>query len=135
MTHPSSTTRLGTLAQKLANILFAKALARRLASERVYVNIAHPGYVTQTGLNRDEGVYPGAVKWAIDLMFKLNGRPPKEGALTQLYAATSPEIENKDSRSRYIIPIANTIQPSKIARDDALQERLWEYSVRKHVKA
>jgi len=68
-------------------------------------------------------------------MFKLNGRPPKEGALTQLYAATSPEIENKDSRSRYIIPIANTIQPSKIARDDALQERLWEYSVRKHVKA
>ncbi|KAI9239388.1 MAG: hypothetical protein BYD32DRAFT_450271 [Podila humilis] len=36
---------------KLANLLFAKALARRLKDERVYVNIAHPGYVA-TELNR-----------------------------------------------------------------------------------
>ncbi|GJJ74801.1 hypothetical protein EMPS_07159 [Entomortierella parvispora] len=123
---------------KLANVLFAKALARRLAKERVYVNIAHPGYVTQTELNRDEGVYPGPVKWVLDLMFRLNGRPPKEGALTQLYGATSPEIENKDLRGRYFIPIANEIQPSKVARDEELQERLWRYSediARKHVKA
>ncbi|KAG0045188.1 hypothetical protein BGZ83_009574 [Gryganskiella cystojenkinii] len=123
---------------KLANVLFANALARRLSKEQVYVNTVHPGYVNNTELNRDEGVYAAPVKVMLNMMFKLNGRPPRQGALTQLYLATSPEIVNKDVRGRYFVPIANEIQPHAYAQDEELQERLWTFSeeiVRKHVKA
>jgi len=123
---------------KLAIILFAKALARRVASERVYVNIVYPGVVTPSEPIGDEGVFRGPIKWTLNLMYKINGCSPKEGALTQLYVATSPEIVNKDIRGRYFIPGSNEIQPSKTAKDEGLQERLWEYSecmVRKHIKA
>ncbi|KAF9083209.1 hypothetical protein BGX27_004222 [Mortierella sp. AM989] len=53
---------------------------------------------------------------------------PKDGSLTQLYAATSPEIEDGDLRGRYFIPIANEILPSGYARDEKLQEKLWDFS-------
>ncbi|KAF9374702.1 hypothetical protein CPC16_001108 [Podila verticillata] len=104
---------------KLANLLFAKALARRLKDERVYVNIAHPGYVA-TELNRQGETTFGKL------------------ALTQLYYAVSPEIENKDIRGRYFIPIANELDPNPIAFDEDLQERLWSWTeniVREKLKA
>lgn len=52
----------------------------------------------------------------------------KKGALAQLYCATSPEIEEKDVRGRYFIPIANESRSSPMTEDVVLQERLWEYS-------
>jgi len=57
--------------------------------------------------------------------------------LNQLYVATSPEIENKEMTGRYVVRVGNEIQPSLLARDVALQERLWSYSedmARKHVR-
>lgn len=111
---------------KLANVLFAKALARRLVQEEVYVNVVHPGYVL-TELNRDEP-FSASVTLAVKLAFRLMGMPPRQGALTQLYLATSPEVINKDIRGRYFIPIANEILPSVHARDKVLQEKLWGFS-------
>lgn len=91
---------------KLANILFAEALARRLANERVYVNIAHPGFVdTELGRHASDtfgNLVDKACQWTKGMV----ATTPKVGALTQLYLATSPEIENKDIRGRYFIPIA-----------------------------
>lgn len=98
---------------KLANVLFGKALARRLASERVWVNVAHPGYVA-TNLNRSAMESMGKTVGKIsEVMTSIVGMTPEVGALTQLYLATSPEVENKDIRGRYFIPIANEIQPCK----------------------
>ncbi|KAF9298937.1 hypothetical protein BGZ91_010038, partial [Linnemannia elongata] len=95
---------------KLANVLFGKALARRLANERVWVNIAHPGYVATT-LNRTAMYAMGNTMGKVsEVAISLVGMTPEVGALTQLYLATSPEVENKDIRGRYFIPIANEIQ-------------------------
>ncbi|KAF9089257.1 hypothetical protein BGX29_012136 [Mortierella sp. GBA35] len=113
---------------KLANVLFAKALARRLANEKVWVNIAHPGYVA-TNLGRStKDVAGAAAEKAFKLMTWVVAMTPKVGALTQLYLATSPEVEEKDIRGRYFIPIANEIQPTAWSRDEELQEKLWAFS-------
>ncbi|KAF8919110.1 hypothetical protein BGZ58_004683 [Dissophora ornata] len=53
---------------------------------------------------------------------------PEVGALTQLYLATSPEIENLDIRGRYFIPIANEIRPSAYSYDEELQEKMWTFT-------
>ncbi|KAF9349197.1 hypothetical protein BGX26_012453 [Mortierella sp. AD094] len=113
---------------KLANILFAKALARRLENERVYVNAVHPGFV-RTELARHSGATFGAVvEQVTGILSSIAAMKPEVGCLTQLYAATSTEIEESDVRGRYFIPIANEILPSGYARDEELQEKLWTFS-------
>ncbi|KAG0319212.1 hypothetical protein BGZ97_002558 [Linnemannia gamsii] len=125
-TKTNARTRYGR--SKLANILFTKALARRLANERVYVNAAHPGYVS-TELIRHTGDEFGSLMGTVtEKVTRMVAMSPKVGALTELYVATSPEIENNDVRGRYFIPIANEIQPSALARDEELQEKLWTFS-------
>ncbi|KAF9171256.1 hypothetical protein BGX21_004915 [Mortierella sp. AD011] len=113
---------------KLANILFTKALARRLENERVYVNAVHPGYVF-TDLSRGVGASSGAIlKQVVGVTNIVVAVKPEVGCLTQLYAAMSTEIEEDDIRGRYFIPIANEILPSEYARDEELQEKLWTFS-------
>ncbi|KAF9547954.1 hypothetical protein EC957_007467 [Mortierella hygrophila] len=123
---------------KLANVLFTKALARRLANEKVWVNAAHPGAVN-TNLNRSAKDSMGeTLSKLTDIATSVIAMTPEVGALTQLYLATSPEVENKDIRGRYFIPIANEIQPTAESRDEELQEKLWTFSenlVREKVKA
>ncbi|KAG0338773.1 hypothetical protein BG000_003399 [Podila horticola] len=122
---------------KLANLLFAKALARRLQDERVYVNVAHPGLVA-TELNRsNEASFGKFGSRLIEGMNKVFAVKPEVGALTQLYCATSPEIESKDMRGKYFIPIAHELDPNPIAFDEDLQERLWRWTeniVRENLK-
>ena len=119
---------------KLANILFGKALARRLAQEKVFVNITHPGCVeTEASLH---GLVPKEGESIVErLQRNLEGfvsrffdYSARAAALTPLYLGTSPEIEEKDIRGRYFIPIANEIQPSLHARNEDLQEKLWTFS-------
>ncbi|KAG0003966.1 hypothetical protein BGZ80_007715 [Entomortierella chlamydospora] len=113
---------------KLANILFTKALARRLENERVYVNAVHPGYVL-TELARHVGASFGVIlKQVLGVMNIVVAMKPEVGCLTQLYAATSTEIEEGDIRGKYFIPIANEILPNEYARDEELQEKLWTFS-------
>ncbi|KAF9356616.1 hypothetical protein BGX26_005006 [Mortierella sp. AD094] len=113
---------------KFANVVFAKALARRLENESVYVNIAHPGTV-QTELQRYAGEAMGEeYKTTIDTYYKYFGYTSEVGSLTQLYLATSPEIEEKDIRGRYFIPIANEIDADYRARDEKIQEEYWEFT-------
>ncbi|GJJ74807.1 hypothetical protein EMPS_07165 [Entomortierella parvispora] len=116
---------------KLANVLFANALARRLADTEVYVNSLHPGAVS-TELNRTAAATNsmGSVYTFVSekILIPYMAMSPKRGALTQLYLATSPEVENKDIRGRYFIPIANEIQPSRFGTNKELQDKLWEYS-------
>lgn len=98
---------------KLANILLGKALARRLKDERVYVNIAHPGFVATELARSTEEVYGRFLTVVLDYLTMAAAMKPEVGARTQLYCATSPEIENLDIRGKYFIPIANELEPSK----------------------
>ncbi|HEX2573652.1 MAG TPA: SDR family oxidoreductase [Polyangia bacterium] len=102
---------------KLANVLFTKALARRLAGTGVTVNAVHPGVVA-TELARD---YPKLlVKLAHLFMIT-----PAEGAACSLHVATDPGLATtsgeyfEKSKPRPAAPEAN---------DEADQERLWRVS-------
>ncbi|KAF8925791.1 hypothetical protein EDD21DRAFT_339562 [Dissophora ornata] len=113
---------------KLANVLFGKALARRLKDDRVYVNMVHPGLVDArlekeiqeaTEKNQSRGANPLLLKFAYKV---------RDAALTPLYLATSPEIVEKDIRGRYFIPIANELRPNPLSDSVDLQDELWAYS-------
>jgi retinol dehydrogenase 12 len=78
---------------------------------------------------------PGAIKSELQrhmsgffpwLLNKILLWPGPYGAITQLYAGTSPELTMKDS-GKYFIPWAREAQPSKGTQDPALADKLWDY--------
>ncbi|KAF9899316.1 hypothetical protein BX616_003104 [Lobosporangium transversale] len=116
---------------KLANILYTKALARRLTDaghDKVFVNSLHPGYC-YTGIdNETQALFGHAASKAIIKTRELVGRPAVDGTITSLYCATSPEIEEKSLTGRFFVPDAHELRPSSYAMDEELQERLYKYS-------
>ncbi|GJG87840.1 retinol dehydrogenase [Gemmatimonadetes bacterium T265] len=102
---------------KLANVMFAYALARRLGGTGVTANALHPGVIAS-------GFAVGA-EGATGLMFKL-ARPfmtsPNKGARTSVYLASDPAIRGatggyyKKQRAR---------RSSGPSYDVAVQEALW----------
>ncbi len=104
---------------KLANMLFVRALAKRLDGTKVVVNGLHPGVIS-TDLARD---YPAPIR----LMAKWFFKSPEQGARTSLYLATAPEVA--EISGRYFVD-AKEKQPGAAARDDALAERLWTETAR-----
>ncbi|KAF9429864.1 hypothetical protein BGZ76_001084 [Entomortierella beljakovae] len=114
---------------KLCVVMFSNALARRLENEKIYVNSLNPGYVN-TELSRYAHDTFG--KTFVNAFNKIGNATlamkPQHACLTPLYLATSPDVENKDIRGRYFIPIAHEIHPSAYARNVELQEKLWTFS-------
>jgi NAD(P)-dependent dehydrogenase (short-subunit alcohol dehydrogenase family) len=105
---------------KLANILFTRELARRLAGTRVTANCAHPG-VVRTGFGREGSPL---LRLAITV-----GRPfllsPERGASTIVYLATSADVAG--ATGGYYAK-GKLREPSRAARDDATALRLWQLS-------
>jgi NAD(P)-dependent dehydrogenase (short-subunit alcohol dehydrogenase family) len=99
---------------KLANVLFTKALSRRLAGKRVTVNAVHPGVVA-TELMRD---FPKALT-AVLKLFLLS---PERGAECSVYVATSPEVAGTTGE---YFEKSRPKTASAEARDEQQQERLW----------
>jgi NAD(P)-dependent dehydrogenase (short-subunit alcohol dehydrogenase family) len=107
---------------KLANILFTRELARRLAGTGVTANCIHPGLVS-TGLGQRDGGFFGAV---VRTFFRVAAGPPEAGADTIAYVATSPDVS--DVSGAYFVPIGKQAEPSAAARDDLAARRLWDES-------
>jgi retinol dehydrogenase 12 len=107
---------------KLANVLFTRALARRLEDTGVVANCLHPG-VIRTRLGR-RAQLPVRIGWRVASLFF---RSPRKGASTIVYLAVAPEAAAvsggyfEDSRQK---------RPSAQAQDDDLAERLWQESER-----
>jgi len=108
---------------KLANVLFAAELARRLAGTGVTSNSLHPGTVSTN-------IWSGAPTWAKPLIFLLY-RPgfitAEKGAKTIVQLAADPELEGVTGK--YFEKL-RPIEPSSLARDEALAKQLWEVSAR-----
>jgi NAD(P)-dependent dehydrogenase (short-subunit alcohol dehydrogenase family) len=104
---------------KLANVLFTRALARRLEAQRITVNAVHPG-VVRTELARD---YP---RW-LTAIFHLFLISPQSGARTSLHVATS---EEGGRMTGGYFEKCRPVQPSRAALDDEAAERLWTLSER-----
>ena len=107
---------------KLANLLFVRALARRLTGRGVTVNALHPGVVS-TQLFRD---LPLPVRVALGTIGRLVLLSPRQGADTSVYLATAPELAGASGgyyRRR------RPLNPSAAAQSDADAERLWQQSL------
>jgi hypothetical protein len=48
--------------------------------------------------------------------------------LTQLYAATSPEIIEKNYRGKYFVPFGEIGKRTAESQNDELAEKLWKYT-------
>ena len=101
-------------ATKLMNILHAKELARRLAGTRVTTYALHPGGV-KSNIWR---ALPRPVQWGLKLFLISN----EEGAKTQLYCATAPELVGVSGR---YYDKSREVPPSRLAEDPALARELW----------
>ncbi len=117
-------TPLGNYGQsKLANILFANQLAKRLAGTGKTANSLHPG-VIHTNLTRNMNPVVDVVM-SIGAPLVLKSIP--QGAATQCYAATHPSLE--DVSGKYFSD-CNESRPGRHGRDPAMAEKLWEVSER-----
>ena len=106
---------------KLANLLFAYELARRLEGSGVTVNALNPGLVkSKIGLDM-----PGLASVIKRLMNRFSGISTEEGAKTSIYLATSPEVEGVSGQYfEKCLPIAS----SPASYDQEAAERLWRIS-------
>lgn len=108
---------------KLANLLFAKELSRRLAGSGKTANALHPG-VIKTNLFR---TLPAVAKLAFNLAGPLVLKSVPEGAATQCYLAVHPQVAGVSGE---YFSHSNVVACSALARDAGLAARLWQESER-----
>jgi NAD(P)-dependent dehydrogenase (short-subunit alcohol dehydrogenase family) len=106
---------------KLANLLFARQLAKRLEGTGKTANSLHPG-VIHTNLARS--MNPIA-KVALAIAGPLVLKSAAEGAATQCYLAVHPSVEGVSGK---YFADCNVSKSSSKGRDDALAEKLWVVS-------
>ncbi|KAI9281349.1 hypothetical protein BC943DRAFT_344255 [Umbelopsis sp. AD052] len=109
---------------KAANILFTRELDQRLEAEgisNVYVNANHPGFV-DTELAKNSSAILQTILRKLVLI------STKDGAITQLYLATSPEVERNAIKGKYYIPFGMEKAPQQESRSQENQTALWNYT-------
>jgi retinol dehydrogenase-12 len=100
---------------KLAVNLFTFELARRLAGKNVTANAVAPGWVA-TKLSRNSGAFSRG-------MMNIMAAKPAKGALTSIYAATAPELENVTGK---YLADGKAAEHSPESNDPEKAKRLWE---------
>jgi NAD(P)-dependent dehydrogenase (short-subunit alcohol dehydrogenase family) len=108
---------------KLANILFANELAKRLGTSGQTANSLHPG-VIRTNLGRNMNfIARGALALGAPLVLK----SVSQGAATQCYVAVHPSLQG--ATGKYFAD-CNEATPTAHARDQAMAAKLWDVSER-----
>jgi len=108
---------------KLANVLFARELARRLAGTGVTVNALHPG-VVRSQLFRGSPALLRVLLWSVGRLFMLS---PQQGARGSVYLASASEL---DGESGGYYRGCRRVAPSAAAQSEACAARLWQESAR-----
>ncbi len=108
---------------KLANVLFAHELGKRLRGSRITANSLHPGLIN-TEIDRDLG---GAARFGFGLLASAVGKSVEQGAATSCYVATSPLL-GAVSGKYFEDCNAVTIVGNPHMQSDALGEVLWAVS-------
>lgn len=108
---------------KLANLLFAKELAKRLPLAGQTANALHPG-VINTGLQRSMNPVLAQV---LKVMGPLVLKSVPEGAATETFVATHPSVAT--TKGEYFAD-CNVAKCSNHGSDAALASKLWETSER-----
>lgn len=104
---------------KAMNVLFTLEQARRLEGRGVTVNSLHPG-VVNTGIFQSLG--GPILKRIIAFINKYSLSTPEDGALTTLYLAQAPELE--ETSGKYY-SVMEEKRPLRELRDEAVWEKMW----------
>jgi NAD(P)-dependent dehydrogenase (short-subunit alcohol dehydrogenase family) len=104
---------------KLANLLFARELSRRLPAGQT-ANSLHPGVIA-TNLSRHMGAFTQAVFRSMGPLVAT--KSISQGSATQCYLAAHPDA--KAHRGDYLAD-CNPKRPSRHGDDDELAARLWD---------
>jgi NAD(P)-dependent dehydrogenase (short-subunit alcohol dehydrogenase family) len=102
---------------KLANVLYAKELARRLVATHVTTYSLHPGVVASDIWRK----LPAPVR-VIAKLFMISN---EKGAQTSVYCATAPELASVSGR---YYEKSREKEPTDVAKDEALARQLYEWS-------
>lgn len=122
---------------KMANMLFTTALAKRLRGSGVTVNAVHPGViVTEVFRSVPREEQDRVTGWSEQMGSPV--KTPAQGAATQVWAATAPELAEvsglylEDCRIAEDIPAAtlSIVGAAPEGRDEAQAEILWDVSER-----
>ncbi len=105
---------------KLGNVLFTRALAKRLPAG-VEAFSVHPGVIA-TNLTRS--MHP-ALAWSWKVLGPLLMKSPQQGAATSVFGATAPSLSGRSGE--YLANCAPKT-PARDALDDTLAERVWQLS-------
>jgi len=107
---------------KLANLLFARALARRFKGTARTANALHPGVI---GTNLQRHMNPLLTQVGMPLAAAIAFKNIPQGAATQSYLAVHPATATVNGE--YFSDV-NVARSSRYSRDDALGERLWTWT-------
>ena len=121
---------------KLANLLFAKELQRRLDAagvSGVFVNAVHPGGV-RGGFHRhmlanvSNPALSAVVSFISAFAMKFLYWPEEDAALTNLAPAVTAKAFAGAYRGEYFVPIARVSSPTRVGSDPKLAKELWEFT-------
>jgi len=108
---------------KLANVLFAYELGKRLRGTRITANALHPG-VIDTDIDRN--LNP-ALRFGFRILASVSGKTVEQGAATSCFVATHPSL-GATSGKYFEDCNAVRIADNPHMQNDALAERLWDVS-------
>ncbi|HXP75567.1 MAG TPA: SDR family oxidoreductase [Stellaceae bacterium] len=108
---------------KLANILFTRELARRLAGTGVTANCLHPGFVASRFGDNNHGAF----RWGLSLAKRLTAISEERGAETIVHLASDPALAG--TSGGYFVR-SRPATPSAAAQDGRAALRLWEISTK-----
>ncbi|XP_062120367.1 short-chain dehydrogenase TIC 32, chloroplastic-like isoform X1 [Humulus lupulus] len=108
---------------KLANVLHANELARRLKEDNVNItaNSLHPGVIV-TNLFRFNGIVNGLV----NIVGRLVLKNVHQGAATTCYVALNPQVKGVSGE---YFEDSNISKASTKGRDQDLAKKLWDFSL------
>jgi len=117
---------------KLAMILGVKyGLVERVIKpngDNVFAIAVHPGAVNTDMQEQWKSAYPGLTGKLLTQAMLAIGRSPEQGSFSALYAATSPEIEEKNWNGVYLSDPGQLGKETSQASDPALGAALWNLS-------
>lgn len=122
---------------KLAQVLLVRALHRckgrgelgLVPGEAPWIIATHPGAVSTDQQEQAVEAYGTMAKAAVAVIRPFMKDPVDEGCRPMLFAATSSRVGEERIDGAYVVPDCKVTDPSSQAKDEELQERLWDLTV------